>query len=1070
MYKIFVRFSWIVSILAGLSITFIDDDLFFLWIIAAVTIKFFVLSDGFIKNNILDYNKRLEENILKKLSLNSWIEQRKESVIEPVEDISQTIEPHIQTLWESIESTPKETIPEVPKEPSKVAVFLREFFAENLMAKIGWILLAIGILFLMSLVYSLVWPVAKIIIWFAVWFSVYAIWVLLEKKGYKTESMILLGTSILINYIVTLSGRFIIGESENGIIGSSICFIFLVMNTIFAVLTSYIYSSKNLLLFSVFFAYFIPFLVGSSGSEYSYLIVIWYAIIVTLWTLFVSNQNAKEWNTTQARILFYMSAILWNLLVLAAPLDHEWWFIAKMIGFNIISLWNIYLAYKNNFSKDIGKLFGFNFAYLSLMIGYGILEIWYMFEWVWVMLSYLFSVLFLLICISVLLVKSFASTLKYFLFIPLLLIILLLFGGYLSYGLYIIPATLLVYLVIFSFITTIGMIGGAFQYLLFSLLWVFLVGFSYYYSGYQFELTLTNFTSVIGTGFLFLVSAYYLSSKKDLSYLYTIGTLGTIFIFLPFLGVKWVLLSASIGVIAGFGLLNYFTPFFNKNLVSQDTKNLVLGNIFWVLFLGGNLFWYGYEYFPGVSLWFGFLGLAIWYFIWGFLIFSRLEKTPSISHESNLNFIYTFLGIAISLFSIAVALVFSKLPIAIVLIWLLEGTLVLYFAQKLASRKVLIASILLTIIGLGKYFLALAWNDLWVNDLVGVGMIFINFIWQIVILKFPKTNGIIFTKILHTLWILLVFASILMILDDHADSGKVYVVSGVYITLLLSIYHFLKDDFCKKTTLWFLALLLMIHIWDTDGIRDYYNNYIFTAIIWLIVGIDRLFFKDKNSKYILAMTSLYFFVISSIYLYHITNDAFSLTIYWGTLALAGVHIGIAKENKMVRGFGLYLLILTLGKISFYDIWNSLDNPILRVVAFLFVGGIMMYISTLYSKRKLSIKEDLVIRITSEIQKENPLINEKIKNIDVENIESIEFKKLDGKNFTIKSKKLFKITLLITQNLWKNSFEPHQLESIYANVVKNYTTELSESDYKKVLWVIKDFVEIWGEVIIHKKAA
>lgn len=136
----------------------------------------------------------------------------------------------------------------------------------------------------------------------------------------------------------------------------------------------------------------------------------------------------------------------------------------------------------------------------------------------------------------------------------------------------------------------------------------------------------------------------------------------------------------------------------------------------------------------------------------------------------------------------------------------------------------------------------------------------------------------------------------------------------------------------------------------------------------------------------------------------------------------------------------------------------------------------MYISTLYSKNKLSIKQDLSIELKLQNKQEENIeneshkhvINEKIKDIDVSDIESVLFKKNDGKNFTIKSKNLFKIVVYIVHHLGKNQFKPWELEEIYSNVVNNYTSELSETDYKKVLWVIKDFVKVWGSVEINKK--
>jgi len=58
----------------------------------------------------------------------------------------------------------------LPREPSALGVFFKNFFAENLMAKIGGILLALGIIFLMSLVYNYIGNTMKIILGFAVGF------------------------------------------------------------------------------------------------------------------------------------------------------------------------------------------------------------------------------------------------------------------------------------------------------------------------------------------------------------------------------------------------------------------------------------------------------------------------------------------------------------------------------------------------------------------------------------------------------------------------------------------------------------------------------------------------------------------------------------------------------------------------------------------------------------------------------------------------------------------------------------------------------------------------------------
>ena len=99
-----------------------------------------------------------------------------------------------------------------------------------------------------------------------------------------------------------------------------------------------------------------------------------------------------------------------------------------------------------------------------------------------------------------------------------------------------------------------------------------------------------------------------------------------------------------------------------------------------------------------MTLGISFFALAVLYFAGGFILFSKFEKQPQADKEANINFIYTFLAIAVSLFSIAVALIFSKLPLVIAFIWLVESSIVFFFAQKLNARKVFVAGIILFII------------------------------------------------------------------------------------------------------------------------------------------------------------------------------------------------------------------------------------------------------------------------------------------------------------------------------------------------------------------------------------
>jgi hypothetical protein len=181
------------------------------------------------------------------------------------------------------------------------------------------------------------------------------------------------------------------------------------------------------------------------------------------------------------------------------------------------------------------------------------------------------------------------------------------------------------------------------------------------------------------------------------------------------------------------------------------------------------------------------------------------------------------------------------------------------------------------------------------------------------------------------------------------------------LTFLWIIWIFnniLKDNFLKISHISVLWILFLVQSWNalaTSSLYDY--HYAFTATSLVILAIEHFVFKDELTKWLYIVVGAYLFIISSIYLYHITNDYFSLTIYWWILALIWVHLWIVKSSVYTRWIGLYLLILTLLKIVFYDVWNSIDNAIIRIIAFIFVGWIMIYISVLYSKNKLSLKDD-----------------------------------------------------------------------------------------------------------------
>lgn len=68
---------------------------------------------------------------------------------------------------------------------------------------------------------------------------------------------------IAINTLTILSGRWIIGDAQENILSDTVTLIFLLLNTLFAIVTALVYSSRTFLIFSFVFAYLIPFLTGA---------------------------------------------------------------------------------------------------------------------------------------------------------------------------------------------------------------------------------------------------------------------------------------------------------------------------------------------------------------------------------------------------------------------------------------------------------------------------------------------------------------------------------------------------------------------------------------------------------------------------------------------------------------------------------------------------------------------------------------------------------------------------------------------------------------------------------------
>lgn len=851
-----------------------------------------------------------------------------------------------------------------PSEPN----FIQKFFAENLLAKIGGLLLFLGVLFLLQLVYTSLGPVGKIIIGFGIGFSIFGIGILLDRKKLITESRVLFGTGILVNYLVILAGRFLIGEMVNEMIFSEgITFLLLIANTIFAVASSLVYRSHILLFFSFLVAYLNPFLIGAEAGTTPYTLV-GYSLIVSLGAISLST-FLKEKSNIYSQWLQHVAFIGGNLLILASPFDSVYGWIVKLGAAAILSLIIIFTSYRNKQSQHLQKYFiGSYLVFIALIIIGTEFSMATFTHSYFAFFTYITYLLFMIGSGIIMFMLTGIGSVLYILLLPLLLIIGLVFSGVLIPTL-IVPVLLisiLLYLGIFVFVNK--KINTLFQYAFFGILGVFILANIGHISILHFPTTLTLVESlgIVITTFIFLFSTYYFSSKKDLHHLYTLGTVFSVFMLLPVIQREGDLLVLSICSISGLLLSNIILPFINKPLLKNSITNLVISLALGALFATGEIWYFGEKYFSGISMGLAFLVSAILYFVLGFLMLNKLDVKFTQSQEQEdkeeqSNIVLTFLGVSISLFSLAIAFVFSQHTEIISAIWLFEATLMFFFYSKTKNIKLFFTGIILIIIGiyqLNELLYLVQKREFW--TIVPLALIMGSLIANLNFLDFEKSKVRIPHDILHIIITGFISILLLKIIPSYGHGWAIFSIA-LFSMFLSFIYNSIYSGYIKEVLAASFIIFFIFHINQVNNIFTRLNQadlsylkilqYISTAFIAISVYIFNCFRKSKLLNFLNISFLMYLFIISTQFVYYFFNEnLFVITIYWGLLALFSVGFGIQKNVLKFRTIGLYILSLTVGKVLIYDVWIGLDDAIIRVFALMLTGIIMIILSSLYSRK------------------------------------------------------------------------------------------------------------------------
>lgn len=1015
MLKLLNRFAWLISITIGIAIFAISEELFFPALIVIFIIKFLFLSENFIEERLKFFADSINKNYLNNSEFKKEetenqefkkeiIEEKQEEVVQLVEDdkiIDEKIEYNIEE--ETVEEKEKNIdlqnsikYTQYNDEPwiieiffEKIWSYIKEFFSTNILAKLWWILVFLAVVyFLKGFVWELweiIGPLWRIIVWIIIWFITFFVWFKLYSNS-KNEGLILMWTWILINFAVILSWRYLIWD--NWYLSDWTTFIFLILNTVFWVLTSLLYNSKTLLIFSFIFAYLNPFIIWADSTWEPYTLI-WYSFIVSIWALYLSFKNT---NLT----LLVISFIFWNILFLVAPFSDSIWWSSKIILTSIFSILSIITASKFswvNFNSKQAILYLFSGSYFFIILNLLNSTTSINGEYLSILSSNLWAIIYNLIILwlfafTIKIIKSSNQQgdfnhLNLFLFVPLLILLWILFSWNLIFAPFVLIWTLIIYLIAFSFLNITWILA----YLYFGILSIFILlnNLSPALWILNFDLNKTWYLIMIITSFIFLFSSYYYSTRKYLTKLFSIWTIWSILILAPIIVNKFIYLefgisnsapinilefNLSILAILIFAIVNLILPFINKNLLKKENLNtLIIWSLAWALFFAFQIYSFWEIHFPWLSEWLAFLALAIVYFTQWFLITNKLWLQNIKKDENLKNIIFTFLWISISIFSVAIAFIFSKYPEVVSSIWLFEATILYFFYSQNWNKKIFLAATILFIIWLTKFWILLDIVEKWdFQFLISFWVILSSFMLNLFFINKieskEKNNSEIHNihNFIHIIWMWIMWLLLLQIIPSSWHWWSLFWIS-IFITLLWSLYAKFNYNLLKIVFIIVIWLFWIFNIWSLNWVfyklqRDDLEylkilQYIVTAIIISNIFIWKKFSQAKNlNKILLIIISIYSFIISNIFIIDLFWNIFwdfTLTIYWWLIASSLLMFWISKDLIKYRTIWLYFLALTSVKIFSYDVWQIWDTNS-RVAVFAILWVIFIIISTLYTKR------------------------------------------------------------------------------------------------------------------------
>ncbi len=989
------------------------------------------------------------EDVFDNLAVRAWTKK----IIQKEEIEGEELEP--ETISKIKEKTrakerPEPVIYEKPK-PSKPNPLV-SWFAENTLAKVGGLLIFLAIIAFLSVIYTQIGPVGRLVISIFVSLGIYAVGIyLFSKKTFIHESHIVLGVSIAALYLSLLYIFRVPVFVES--FGQNLSYIVLALLTIAVIwwsITGMIFGATSLFAFSIAIAYINPFLIGANLSTLQFLVYIilisggaistaaylvlqkkedslasivlhiafWWSLILIWW---VSTRTAFEFNSVLVVLVALTGATSWVASFLKGTKSLSTFLIAGAIGLFLTMLWT---DMHNTLSWSI--ILG-----LSIMCVFGMLGKYKMKLWLGT----------LMVIFSMPLILWFAWFITGFWFAPVVA-----FGG-----------MIVLYAGLFMIFTVIPAWFSSLLFVLFGFAGVFFA------PGLFVNISLTSRYLLMAIGVFLFAFGHYFTLKRNISVtpiIHTLTSLGLLALNRPGASPLWAILAVSLLTWATVGISFYA---YNKKL--QSSLDHILVPIIGAASLVGTLLYFGtIEAHWGIALGWILLVVAAVY-IGAFVLFLKPLQQKVEQYMT-----VTYLAIATSIITLAIAYLFSDYESAKTLAWVIEASLIFTVYARFPNPWILTGAILVQIVGISQF--AIMEPELPENIAV-FAMVFIASVWNIWSLRNITTNKTWAAEIVLFISTCIWYGFFMIsgIFSDWSWGEKEIII----ISEILLIFH----------------IILLAHAWK----KVYFSGLMFLTILFLTVFVDGMDTDEwlyLIAPFCLFVSQYYFsqkqpgtfaktqwfivgigtFIVSSFWVNgHFANE-YILTIWWSLWIGGLLTLGINREISILRSFGLMVYLLTLGKILFVDLGRifSADEGsgvYVGIGIIMLLGIVSIGLSMLYKKLMGdgALKRDFLFQGDSG-EKED--IQDSLLKLNISSIKSVSFTAPNEKPILSgESENLKRIALYIVKKTQKNVFEPGELDEFYELIAPVIESKYGSDALSKGKTMMKNFAKKGGVIEIKR---